>query len=232
MLNERILVEIPQGRARLRGVRVYRLLEHECADVEEVEGEITSTEKIEVENVIARGFTEPLRVYVRNLGSEASALILTLKPVLVKSLRRFDMFEAAVRGELRRSKRRIDVEMKAVEYIKEYLRRQGYVIVEDYYSGPRAFDMVVEKSGKLYTVECKGRFLHEGERPLIVLTANEMNWGLNYRDRHLMCIAVLSRKGVNVEAYTFKEFLEKWDIRRKRSYYDYVIEAEKKLPSY
>ena len=162
------------------------------------------------------------------MGSEASALILTLKPVFVKSLRRFDMFEMAVREELRRSKRRIDVEMKAVEHIKKYLEEQGYIIIEDYYSGPRPFDMVVEKNGKLYTAECKGRFLREGEQPSIVLTANEMNWGLNYRNRHLMCIAILNKKNVNVETCTFEEFLEKWNIRKKRSYYDYVIEAEKK----
>ena len=228
LFNERILVEIPQGKARLRGVRVYRLLEYESADIEEVEGDVSSTEKIEVESAIARGFTEPLRIYARNLGSEASALILTLKPVFVKSLRRFDMFEMAVREELRRSKRRIDVEMKAVEHIKKYLEEQGYIIIEDYYSGPRPFDIVVEKNGKLYTAECKGRFLRKGEQPSIVLTANEMNWGLNYRDRHLMCIAILNKKNVNVETYTFEEFLEKWNIRKKRSYYDYVIEAEKK----
>ncbi len=82
--------------------------------------------------------------------------------------------------------------------------------------------------GKLYTVECKGRFLHEGEQPTIILTANEMDWGLKYPERHLICIAIMDERGkVSVEKYTFADFLNKWNIRKKRSYYDYVIEAEK-----
>ena len=158
-------------------------------------------------------FTEPLKIYIRNLGGEASACILELKPVIVKGLYPLDSFEAAVREEIRRSRGRASVEMRAVELIKDYLKSQGYSIVEDYYSGPRAFDMVVERNGRKYTVECKGRFLRPGEQPAIILTANEMEWGMKYCDRHLICIAIMESDRVNVESYTFREFLENWDIR-------------------
>jgi len=211
-LEERLLVEIPQGRAKLMGARIYRLLECECAEITEIGGEVTPAEKPEVEATIAKVLTEPLRIYIKNLGAKAFARVLELRPVIVKSVYSFDSFEASIREEIRRSRGRMNVEMLAVKNIKDYLKRQGYAIVEDYYSGPRAFDMVVERGGKKYTVECKGRFLRVGEQPSIILTANEMEWG----------------NRVNVESYTFKKFLDHWEIRRKRSYYDYVIEAEKK----
>lgn len=226
---EKALVKISQSGTERKEVKIYRMLDCEGVDVADADRKISSNEENEVKSAIARDLTEPLKVYVKKLGYDAVARICSIKPVVIKGLQRFDSFEVVVESELKRARSRINTELEAVKHIKNYLIGQGYEIHEDYYSGPRPFDMVVRKDGKLYTVECKGRFIRDRDEPLsITLTANEEEWGLRYPQRHLVCIAVMSEENVNVEIYTFEEFINRWELRRKRNYYEYVIEAKKK----
>jgi len=233
VFREQVLIDLPQVKDRINKAVVYRQIEFEGARLKGLSGEISADEADDVRKVLAKEFVEDLKLYIQRLNAghvRPFIVIEDLRGVLVDKVLPVDDFMLALNKELDFSNRRREVEETAVKCIKNYLMSEGFEIYEDYYGGPRAFDMVVSKGRELYTVECKGRRIRPGEQVAITLTVNEMEWGLRFPERHLICIVETSSKDFCdvIECMKFEDFLKKWELRRQRSYYDYIVEAIKK----
>jgi len=235
-LEENLLARLDTPLSKTRQVKgdvVYREVELSGVEIQGEPGEIRQDEKKKIEQAALKFFADHLWTYAKQLIGDprlrdsVRLRIQVEERAIVTTSVSLDDFDAAVEEALKRSDYRTKTEHTAVKCIKEYLVKQGYRIVRDYDSAPRPFDMVVEKGGKRYTVECKGRYIRPGEALSVTLTANEMDWGSKYPDRHLICVATVEGTRCNtVECYTFDQFLKTWKVATKRGL-DYVVEAVK-----
>lgn len=166
---------------------IFREVELDDVNMREIPGAVLADVEARTRRLLAKKYLEKLRIYLeKQLRTRVEVIVRNVRPVMVEGIVSLDDFARAVKGKIRFSRFRRDVEMAAVECITGFLRSHGYEVVEPYFAGPRPFDMVVGKEGALYTVECKGRRVKPGEPLSITLTSNEADWGLKFSHRHLI----------------------------------------------
>jgi len=124
-------------------------------------------------------------------------------------------FWARVEQIIEESEAKYRIERVAVDCAMKKLKELGYKIVHGYISVQRPFDMEVEKDGVRYLVEIKGKSANRKGEP-IVFTLSEVALARQSPDRYLVYVVYVDgeRCVEEVGPMTFREFEEKWELRK------------------
>jgi len=238
--GERLLIRLPTPLSRSRNVpeALYREGEVDWDLVVEQRGEVKEDEKEEIYSRIQSNVWISLNRYLGQLSKyiplgEVSYKVREIYRASVEGVATVaaDTFDDAVRREVKRSRNIQRTEMAAVNCVKRWLAQMGYNVEEDYYSGPRPFDMVVSKGGERYVVEVKGKWVGARDDP-ISFTANEIDFASRFSDRYIICVVYVDENKC-VEGpicQTFREFLGGWKLETVRGI-EYKYNAWRERPS-
>ncbi|WP_069806662.1 SNF2-related protein [Vulcanisaeta thermophila] len=239
LLNkEELLIRLPTPLSKSREVPevVLREIEVPWDNVEVEVGDVKEDEKSEVARRVYIDVIDPIKKYMEFLKkyvplNNVDLKIGLIRRAIVKQGEGITLvtgdFESLVQREIRISKSRAKVELEAVKCAKKILNKDGYIIVEDYSSMPRPFDLVVSRNGVLYTVEVKGKRVERANEP-ISFTVNEIDWASKFPNRHIVCIAYVDDYGCKeTECMTFEEFQRRWILETVRGI-EYKFNARRK----
>ncbi|AET34265.1 SNF2-related protein [Pyrobaculum ferrireducens] len=237
--RESVLVRLETPLSRSREIKkgVFREGAVDWDFVEVESGEVREDEREEVARLVHMNVWMDLKKYLDNVRDLLHLGDIEYKLVRIRRARvegvgtvAVEEFEERVEAEVRRSRNIERTEKAAVNCVREWLRRNGYVVKHDYFSGPRPFDMVVLKNGVMYVVEIKGKWIGKREEPFS-FTANEIDFASRYPDRYIICTAyVEGDRCVELSCIPFAQFQREWVLETVRGI-EYKYNARRRSSS-
>lgn len=237
--RERVLIRLksPLSRSREIAEGVFREGAVDWDSVFVEAGEVREDERDEALRKVQmeiwmdlKKYLESAKKYITPLGN-VKYKVTQIKRARVEGLGIVAVggFEEVVEREVRRSKNIERTESAAVSCVKKWLERNGYVVIHDYYSGPRPFDLVVLKDGVMYVVEIKGKWV--GSRDdYFSFTANEIDFASKFPDRYIVCVAYVDGdRCVELRCTPFAQFQREWTLETVRGI-EYKYNARRKTP--